>query len=140
MLSLTSRLSSSFQDEAGQGESDSQGLGQSKERSAFTIGTVNTGRKLGRLFQHCEQLQDLSKHNNNTTIMQKHRWLHPSMFHTRVSCSDWEARAFPSMQCVRSGMSPGQFPVSRSPYLCVFKSTESSADSALHSCNWIRID
>ncbi|XP_044037516.1 glutamine-rich protein 2 isoform X2 [Siniperca chuatsi] len=58
MLSLTSELSSSLQDEAGQDESDSQGLGQSKARSASTTSTVNTGRKLSRLFQHYEQLQD----------------------------------------------------------------------------------
>lgn len=58
MLSLSSQLSSSLWDEAGQDESDSQGLGQSKDRSAFTTSTVNTGRKLSRLFQHYEQLQD----------------------------------------------------------------------------------
>ncbi|XP_059204386.1 glutamine-rich protein 2 [Centropristis striata] len=54
MQSLTFELCEAGQDE---GE-DSQGLGQSKERSAFSIGTVNVGRKLGLLFQHYEQLQD----------------------------------------------------------------------------------
>ncbi|XP_039979920.1 glutamine-rich protein 2 isoform X2 [Xiphias gladius] len=58
MLSLTSQLSGSLQDEAGQDESDSQALGQHTERSAFTTSAVNIGRKLSRLFQHYEQLQD----------------------------------------------------------------------------------
>lgn len=53
-LSLTSQLSSSLEDEAGQDESDIQG----KERSAVTSSTVNIGRKLSLLFQHYEQLQD----------------------------------------------------------------------------------
>ncbi|GAA6222133.1 glutamine-rich protein 2-like isoform X3 [Lates japonicus] len=58
MLSLTSQLSSSLQDEAGQEESDSQGLSQSRDRAALTTSAVNVGRKLSRLFQHYEQLQD----------------------------------------------------------------------------------
>ncbi|XP_071322252.1 glutamine-rich protein 2-like isoform X3 [Trachinotus anak] len=58
MLSLTSKLSSSLQDEAGQDESGSQGLGQGKEGSAFTTSAVNTGKKLSRLFQLYEHLQD----------------------------------------------------------------------------------
>ncbi|XP_070779127.1 glutamine-rich protein 2-like [Enoplosus armatus] len=58
MLSLTSQLSSSLWDEAGQDESEGQGLGQSRERSASTSSTVNIGRKLSRLFQLYEQLQD----------------------------------------------------------------------------------
>lgn len=58
MLSLTSQLSISLQDEAGQDESDSQSFPQSRERSAFTSSTVNIGKKLSLLFQHYEQLQD----------------------------------------------------------------------------------
>lgn len=58
MLSLTSQLSSSLQDEAGQEESDGQGLSQSRDRAALTTSAVNVGRKLSRLFQHYEQLQD----------------------------------------------------------------------------------
>ena len=54
MLSLTSQLSSSLQDERGR-----QGLSQSKERTALTTGAVDIGRKLGQLFQHYEQLQDM---------------------------------------------------------------------------------
>ncbi|XP_044188524.1 glutamine-rich protein 2 isoform X1 [Thunnus albacares] len=53
-LFLTSELSSSLEDEAVQDESDSEG----KERSAVTSRTVNVGRKLSRLFQDYEQLQD----------------------------------------------------------------------------------
>jgi len=62
ILSLTSQLCSSFEDEAEQDEGDSQGesqgVDQSAERSAFTSRTVNVGRKLSLLFQHYEQLQD----------------------------------------------------------------------------------
>lgn len=58
MLSLTSELSSSFEDEDEQDESDSEGPNHNKERSAFTSRAVNIGRKLSRLFQYYEQLQD----------------------------------------------------------------------------------
>uniref|UniRef100_A0A8C4I3R2 DUF4795 domain-containing protein n=1 Tax=Dicentrarchus labrax TaxID=13489 RepID=A0A8C4I3R2_DICLA len=54
MLSLTSELSCSLEDD----ESDGQELGQSTEKSTFTSSTVNVGRKLSRLFQHYELLQE----------------------------------------------------------------------------------
>ncbi|XP_026220330.1 glutamine-rich protein 2 isoform X3 [Anabas testudineus] len=58
MLSLTSELSSNLEDEDEQDESNSEALDQNKERSVFTSRTVNIGRKLSRLFQYYEQLQD----------------------------------------------------------------------------------
>ncbi|XP_047427693.1 glutamine-rich protein 2 isoform X2 [Mugil cephalus] len=62
MLSLTSQLSSSHQEDGDgeQEESDGGGLGlsQGAERSAFTVRAVNIGRNLSLLFQHYEQLQD----------------------------------------------------------------------------------
>ncbi|MEQ2252284.1 hypothetical protein ILYODFUR_020206, partial [Ilyodon furcidens] len=58
ILSLTSQLSSSFQDEAMQGENEMQDLPESTWRSALTSSSVNIGRKLSLLFQHYEQLQD----------------------------------------------------------------------------------
>ncbi|KAG8006570.1 Glutamine-rich protein 2 [Nibea albiflora] len=72
MLSLTSQLFGSLQDEAGQDESDSQGVsGQSKTRSAFTTCTANIGRKLNRVFKHYEQLQDTELYKTTEELEEK---------------------------------------------------------------------
>ncbi|XP_078808032.1 glutamine-rich protein 2 isoform X5 [Oryzias latipes] len=61
ILSLTSHLSGSLQDDAGPDRTQSQESNQSAKRSAFTAKTVKVCRELRLLFQRYEHLQESVK-------------------------------------------------------------------------------